>query len=60
VNLPNNDIMASCNNNINIEQVFPALGVIIRDFDLYKCNKTLKERESALLDYVKLLFRKFN
>jgi len=54
-NLLNNDITTSCNNNINIEQVFSAPGVIIRDlYDLYKCNKPLKERESALLDYVKL------
>jgi len=36
--------------NINIEEIFPAPGVIIKDlFDLYNSNKPINERESALL-----------
>jgi len=42
---------------INIEEIFPAPGVIIKDlFDLYNSNKPINEKESALLNYVKLLF----
>jgi len=44
-------------NNNNIEEIFPAPGVIIKDlFDLYNSNKPSIERESALLNYIKLLF----
>jgi len=54
-------ILANNNNTINIEEIFPAPDVIIKDlFELYKGNKPVKERDSALLDYVKLLFNKFN
>jgi len=54
-------ILATTNNTINIEEIFPAPDVIIKDlFELYKGNKPVKERDSALLNYVKLLFNKFN
>jgi len=48
-------------NSINIEEVFPAPDVIIRDlFELYKDNKKVKEKDLALLNYVKLLFNRLN
>jgi len=55
-------VLANTKNTINIDEVFPAPNIIIRAlFELYKDNKLIKERDSALLDrYVKLLFNKFN
>jgi len=46
------------NKEINIENLFPSPGVIIKDtFELYKLKKPIiKERESALIDYIKVLF----
>jgi len=44
---------------INLEEIFPAPGVIVKNlYNLYICNKPTKERESTLLNYVKLLFSK--
>jgi len=53
--------LVTTNNNVNIEEVFPVPNVIIKDlFDVYKGNKSVKERDSALLDYVKILFNKLD
>jgi len=52
------DFITPSDFNINIEEVFPAPGMIVKDiFELYTSNKPTKERELALLNYVKLLFK---
>jgi len=69
INNPNNDISLKDalgstynipNNNVGIEEMFPVPEVMIKDlFDLYK-GKRIKERDLALLNYVKLLFNRLN
>jgi len=42
-----------------IEKLFPSSGIIIRDiYELFKTNKPTRERDSAIMNYVKLLFQK--
>jgi len=54
-------ILATTSNIINIEEIFPASNVIIKDlFELFKGNKSAIERDAAFLNYVKLLFNRFN
>jgi len=48
-------------NSINIETLFPSPEVIIKDlFDLYKANKPRVKRNTALINYLQLLFQKCN
>jgi len=59
VDIESDTLEVTHDTNKNIEEIFPASGVIIKDlFDLYNSNKPIKERESALLNYVNLLFNK--
>jgi len=52
----NNDYV---NNGTSIENLFPSLGVIIKDIhDLFIANRPTRERDSAVLNYIKLLFQK--
>jgi len=45
----------------NLVNLFPAPGIVVKDiFEIYKSNKLKRERESALLNYINLLFRKNN
>jgi len=45
--------------NIEINNLFPFPRVIIEDiYELYNSKKSIKERESALIDYIKLLFQR--
>jgi len=43
----------------NVENLFPSPGIIIRDiYDIFKANKPMRERDSAIINYIKLLFQK--
>jgi len=45
----------------SIDNLFPSPGVIIKDiYELYKVNESRRERDSAVLNYLNLLFRKNN
>jgi len=47
------------NSNASIDNLFPAPGIIVKDiYDIYKSNKLIRERDSAVLNYLNLLFRK--
>jgi len=41
-----------------IDKLFPSPGIIVRDiYEIFKTNKPLRERDSALVNYIKLLFQ---
>jgi len=47
------------NNTTNVEKLFPSPGVIIKDiYEIFKANKPTRERDSAVINYIKLLFQK--
>jgi len=55
----NSELVASSDNNINVEEIFSAPGVIIKD--LLSCKFVINVlRKESQLDYVKLLFSKCN
>jgi len=47
------------NNGSSLENLFPSPGVIIKDiYDIFIANGPTKERDSAILNYIKLVFQK--
>jgi len=47
------------NNTTIVDKLFPSPGVIIKDiYELFKADKTTRERDAAVINYIKLLFQK--
>jgi len=47
------------NNTTNVEKLFPSPGVIIKDiYEIFQANKSTRERDAAVINYIKLLFQK--
>jgi len=45
----------------SIDKLFPSPGVVIKDiYVIYNINKSTRERDSAVLNYINLLFRNNN
>jgi len=45
----------------SIDKLFPSPRVIIKDiYEIYKTNKSTRERDSAVLNYINLFFRNNN
>jgi len=41
-----------------VEKLFPSPGVIVKDiYELFNANKSTRERDSAVINYIKLLFQ---
>jgi len=54
INERNNDP----NSVASIDSLFPSPGIVMRDlYEIYKTNKIVRERDSAVLNYLNLLFR---
>jgi len=42
----------------SLDNLFPSPGIIIKDiYEIYKTNKLVKERDSAVLNYLNFLFK---
>jgi len=56
----NNIVYSDRTNNItNVEKLFPSPGVIIKDiYEIFQANKPTRERDAAVINYIKLLFQK--
>jgi len=52
------DISDRSNNTSTVKKLFPSPGVIVKDIhELFKSNKSTRERDSAVINYIKLLFQ---
>jgi len=58
-NLVYSDSSDRTNYTTNIEKLFPSPGVIVKDiYEIFGANKPTRERDSAVINYIKLLFQK--
>jgi len=61
----NNNAINEMNNKRNlgssIDSLFPSPGIVMKDlYEIYKSNRIVRERDSAVLNYLNLLFRNKN
>jgi len=61
----NNNVTNDMNNDLNlgasIDSLFPSPGIVMKDlYEIYKSNRIMRERDSAVLNYLNLLFRNKN
>jgi len=46
------------NKGTNVEKLFPSPGIIIKDiYEIFKANKSARERDSAVLNYINCCFK---